>query len=307
MPKFITGGELEKAVCDIIWEAKETLLIVSPFIKLDNFFVKLFQNHLANPKVHLLIVFGKNEVDKSKSLNKGDFDFFKTFPKVSIIYVPNLHAKYYGNESKGVITSINLYDYSFKNNIEFGVYSEVSILDTFTQSSDKEAWNKCREIADMGEPLFIKRPVFKRKILGKDYMSSTAMLDNTDSFYNGNSNLSGKKLKDFPEDLDFSEQPSERPTREYSNLYQSKNEHVAEPSIAKTKVAPDYMANNNARQTGYCIRTGVEIPFNPQRPYSESAFRSWNQYKNANYRENFCHKTGKDSKGKTSMNNPILE
>ena len=57
-----------------------------------------------------------------------DFDYFKEFKNISIVYVPTLHAKYYANESKGVITSLNLYDYSFKNNIEFGVVSERSLL-----------------------------------------------------------------------------------------------------------------------------------------------------------------------------------
>lgn len=57
---------------------------------------------------------------------------------------------------------------------------------------------------------------------------------------------------------------------------------------------------------GYCIRTGEKIPFNTQRPYSEKAYKSWAQYKNPNYKEKFCHKTGAPSGGKTSMANPIL-
>lgn len=57
MAKFITGNDLEKVVYDIIWEAKNMLLIVSPYIKLDDYFKKLFDKHANNPKVHLLIVF----------------------------------------------------------------------------------------------------------------------------------------------------------------------------------------------------------------------------------------------------------
>ena len=45
MSKFITGLELEETISKIIWETKETLLIVSPFIKLDDYFKKLFDNH----------------------------------------------------------------------------------------------------------------------------------------------------------------------------------------------------------------------------------------------------------------------
>ena len=128
MAKFITGENLENAVYEIIWEAESNLLIVSPFIKLDDYFKRLFDKHMNNPKLHILIVFGKNEKEVSRSLSKNDFDYFKKFLNISIVYIPNLHAKYYGNEKKGVITSINLYDYSFKNNVEFGVFSEINIL-----------------------------------------------------------------------------------------------------------------------------------------------------------------------------------
>ncbi len=41
MAKFITGKDLEKVIYDIIWEAENTLLIVSPFIKLDDYFQDL--------------------------------------------------------------------------------------------------------------------------------------------------------------------------------------------------------------------------------------------------------------------------
>lgn len=60
------------------------------------------------------------------------------------------------------------------------------------------------------------------------------------------------------------------------------------------------------QQEGYCIRYGDKIPFNPQRPYSEKAYKSWAIYKNPNYKEKFCHRTGQPSNGMTSMANPIL-
>ena len=66
MSKFLTGKELEKVVYDIIWEAQENLIIVSPFIKLDDYFKKLFENHLNNPRLNIIIVFGKNEGNKQK-------------------------------------------------------------------------------------------------------------------------------------------------------------------------------------------------------------------------------------------------
>ena len=58
---------------------------------------------------------------------------------------------------------------------------------------------------------------------------------------------------------------------------------------------------------GYCIRTREEINFNPERPLSYYAYLTWRQFENYDYPENYCHKTGKPSNGKTSMANPILE
>jgi hypothetical protein len=284
MSKFITGKDLEDAIYNTIWESESKLLIVSPFIKLDDYFKKLFDKHENNPKVHLTLVFGKNEKAVRKSMSKADFDYFKKFLNVSIIYVPNLHAKYYGNEKQGVITSINLYDYSFKNNIEFGVYSQQSILDRFKQSTDNDAWNECMEIAENSEVVFIKRPVFETKKmiinLGKNYVKSDILFDSTEKFYGffKNKQSESKRLNDFPEELELGSKTEIRPEREI----EQKTEH------------------------GFCIRSGKKIKFNPKQPMNRESWKIWNEYGNEDFLEKYCHKTGKASNGKTSMRKPIL-
>lgn len=57
---------------------------------------------------------------------------------------------------------------------------------------------------------------------------------------------------------------------------------------------------------GYCIRTGQQIPFNPNRPFSRDAYEVWNDFKNPYYEENYCHFSGESSNGQTSFANPIL-
>ena len=73
MSKFITGKELEDAVYDIIWDAERTLLIVSPYIKLDDYFKDLFKKHIDNYKLQILLIFGKNEKKVHKSLEQRRF------------------------------------------------------------------------------------------------------------------------------------------------------------------------------------------------------------------------------------------
>ena len=58
---------------------------------------------------------------------------------------------------------------------------------------------------------------------------------------------------------------------------------------------------------GYCIRTGVKIPFNPQLPMSTTAYEIWQRFENQHYPEFYCHFTGEDSFGQTSFGQPILK
>ena len=61
------------------------------------------------------------------------------------------------------------------------------------------------------------------------------------------------------------------------------------------------------KQTGFCIRTGVAIPFNLERPMSLPAFKSWSKYSDPTYAEKFCHFSGEPSNCETSLSKPILE
>lgn len=58
---------------------------------------------------------------------------------------------------------------------------------------------------------------------------------------------------------------------------------------------------------GYCIRTGVSIPFNPERPFSDEGYKSWSRYFNHYYKEKFCHFSGEPSNGETTFANPIMQ
>ncbi len=58
---------------------------------------------------------------------------------------------------------------------------------------------------------------------------------------------------------------------------------------------------------GYCIRTGVEIPFNVEKPFSASAYKLWAKYGDMDYPEKYCHFSGEPSDGETSFNKPILK
>lgn len=170
---------------------------------------------------------------------------------------------------------------------------------------DNAAFNKCIEVAEENEVVFIKRPVYKsNKLLlnlSKSYVNeSEVLLDHTKEYYGFFKRVYSetKKLNDFPEEIIIGKTNKERPVRERK---------VPKETTNNKKSQSTYTSSNSYEKVGYCIRTGVEIPFNPQQPLSVEAWKEWNEYRNDNYPEKYCHKTGNQSYGKTSMANPILK
>jgi hypothetical protein len=212
MANFITGKVLNERIYDIIWEAEKQLLVVSPFIKLDAYFKEIFSKHLNNHLLEIKIIFGKNESTPNKSLRKGDFDFFKQFPNITISYCKDLHGKFYANEKEGVITSINLYDHSFRNNIEFGFHQTTGFFDNLKQSVGVQAWDFCNELIYKTPAVFVKRPVYdtKQSLFGtllnnKHYLKSEILYDATSELISINKFVANKNHKfynEFPNELD---------------------------------------------------------------------------------------------------------
>lgn len=64
---------------------------------------------------------------------------------------------------------------------------------------------------------------------------------------------------------------------------------------------------STSKPTGFCIRTGIPIPFNVEKPMSFDAFKKWSEFGNPDYPERFCHFSGELSNGETSVSRPILK
>ncbi|GAA0879926.1 hypothetical protein GCM10009119_28960 [Algoriphagus jejuensis] len=80
------------------------------------------------------------------------------------------------------------------------------------------------------------------------------------------------------------------------------------PRIEKKVVetAPTFTKSSD-RQAGFCIRSGISIPFNVEKPMSFDAFKSWSKYGDPEYAERFCHFSGEPSYGETTVSRPILK
>lgn len=83
---------------------------------------------------------------------------------------------------------------------------------------------------------------------------------------------------------------------------------TVEKAQKKEKVAPKQEPKPiTNKKSGYCIRTGTEIPFNVEKPMSFEAFKSWSKYGDDEYAEKYCHFSGEPSHGETSVKHPILK
>ena len=297
MPQFYTGEALADKLYDIIWNAKKELLILSPFIHLDDYCKEVFKNYKHDPELEVVLVFGKNEREAGKSLNKNDLDFFKGFKNITIIYCKDLHAKFYSNEKEGLLTSLNLLDKCMENNIEYGIYftNSLSPIDKLYS----EAVGYTNEVIMTSPCVYVKRPHYKKEFLGlkKTYLSSEVLWDVTDELYQ-NRKYTKKLYSDFKGEINI--------TKELKPNREEFNNTVNETKKEYNRPREHDNSNSHHQEYGYCIRTGARIPFDIKRPFSYEAYQTWAIFENWNYRENYCHKTGKESNGRTSMANPIL-
>jgi PLD-like domain len=283
MAKFLTASELNLALENLIKEAELDLVLISPYIKLHDRLKDELKKKKDLHKLRICIVFGKNEDDVSRSMGTADLDFFMSFPNVEIYYEKNLHAKYYANEFRGLITSMNLHQFSQNSNIEVGVLydhkNEIerltgSLVSTLTKNQDigDKMWNYFNEIIDNGEEVYIKTPEYESKLLGiaKKYIGSKELVNNIADFF-------GTKRSN----------------------YGSSN------SFVKDQPLKSNYKSNSAKELdhGYCIRCELEISLNIGIPYCNKCFSTWQQFQNPFYEEKVCH--GCKNPHPTTMEKPL--
>ncbi len=168
MPLFLEGTALNLAVEDIFIDAQTELIIISPFIKLHHRLRDHLKDKLNDHKLKIILLVGKNEKDLTKSLPQEEIEFFKEFPNIEIRYEERLHAKYYSNENRAILTSLNLLDYSVDHNIEAGILMETSLLEFVSRkdSIDNQAYGYFRGVIEKSKLLFKREPEYGKGMLG---------------------------------------------------------------------------------------------------------------------------------------------
>lgn len=118
MAKFITTTEISFQIEKMIEESSNWLLLISPFIKLHKRLETIIKRKITSGLNLFIICRENNESTTIKNWVRSK--------KVNIYYHNNLHGKCYLNETSALVTSINLYEFSMVNNIEFGIIAETT-------------------------------------------------------------------------------------------------------------------------------------------------------------------------------------
>ena len=208
MADFLTTLGITSNIEQIINYAKKEIILISPYYQVS----ELFYNRLCESSdrgVSIYIVFGK------VWLKEEEYHSFMGIPNLELYFCENLHAKCFLNEQKMIVSSMNMYAYSERNNREMGI-----LID---RNSDTQLYDNAKQ-----EGISI-------------IDSSKLIASNRSNSYSGNESKNG---------------------------------------------------NTNSR--GYCIRCRMTIPHNFNEPFCSECYSVWNDFRNYDYEENFCHACGEE-------------
>ena len=114
MAKFLNTSGTNYFLEELIKDAKDRVILISPFLKLNDRIRELLVDK-DRLKIDVRIVYGKSE------LQPAEIEWLRSLAYVRTSFCKNLHAKCYLSEELCIITSLNLYEFSQVNNNEMGI------------------------------------------------------------------------------------------------------------------------------------------------------------------------------------------
>ncbi|WP_165764681.1 phospholipase D-like domain-containing protein [Flavobacterium cyanobacteriorum] len=131
----------------IIDETERELIIISPYLQIsEEIYLKLCY---ANSRgVETILIYRENQLSESERIRLLSLD------NLNLMHHPTVHAKCMYNEKFLLIGSMNLYEYSAKNNREMGVVFERTINDPWGSDDEdvfEDALEEINEIKNSAE------------------------------------------------------------------------------------------------------------------------------------------------------------
>ena len=142
MAKFLDTTGVSYHLQQLINQAQDTLILISPYLKI-NERLRQSLDDKDRMKIDIRVVYGNNE------LQPDQINWLRSLKFVRTSFCENLHAKCYLNEREAIITSMNLYEFSQVNNQEMGIY--------VTKAEDpqlyEEIYNEARRLIRISEEI----------------------------------------------------------------------------------------------------------------------------------------------------------
>ncbi len=306
MVKFLDTQGISAELSQIIKNADERLVIISPYLKVN----PRIQELLVHTDVDVLVVCRKERI-------QAEEQWLESLNSVKVCYHKDLHAKCYLNEKQAILTSMNLYQFSQENNLEMGLLvsrqgQEIQLYEDVRKEADR--------IARMSQVIL---EVAKSKPSGGELdddlsipwpgscIRCKADIETDPEFpycWDCFESWSRWQNENYPEKYCHICGNQHTATmakpfcvscyRKYNDFFEEVNFLTAEtaayfaehPPIGATPRKPEPSIGIPA--SGYCIRDKTVIPLEPLKPYCSRCFAEWNKYGNTEYGESYCHICG---------------
>lgn len=118
MAKFLGTSGISYRLEELIHNANEKLILISPFLQFNDHLKQSLEEKDRQKTVDVRLIYGESKLQPAEN------NWLKSLVSIRTSICPHLHAKCYLNEHVAIITSMNLYEYSQVNNNEMGIYVE---------------------------------------------------------------------------------------------------------------------------------------------------------------------------------------
>ena len=279
MVKFLATENAYSNIVDIIKEASNKVVLISPYIKIsDQLFDRL--KHMDKQGIRIIVVC------RGKDLHTEEKNKLRQLKCLELRFDEDLHAKCFYNEKAMVITSLNLYDYSQQHNREMGV------LLSLDEDPDafKEALNEAEFIVTRA-----KKDSVIRSVLGGVVKEAKLIGDSLtkDDINEAQFIVSSAKKDSTVRSL----------VKEIAKEAKSVMDSLTEDTIEKTKTSRKVKTTKRTKREGHCIRCGESIPYNEKKLYCKDCYTTSFIPTNRYAREHRCHYCG--GKAETSQAKPL--
>ena len=127
MADFLSTLQISTRIEDIIVTGKKRITLISPYLQISQILIERLEDANSDG-VEIVVVYGKDKLKPKERKQLTELS------NLTLYFSKNLHAKCYFNEELMVVTSMNLYEFSEKNNREMGIGLE--------RRSDKDLYNE---------------------------------------------------------------------------------------------------------------------------------------------------------------------